>query len=284
MRTRSVESGRDRKAFARDAGMGQVSLISVLAGTLVAFASFAILLAIVAGILSAVGIDTAELTSNDYEELGIVGAIVAALVLFLSYFFGGYIAGRLARRAGALNGGLVLLLAVLIGAVIALVVGTQTDTEAVAADLRIVGVPTSGADYASIGTIAGIVSLVAMLAGAVLGGLAGERWHGKLAARALSPEVGPQAEARQEMVEAQQRLERQQAHPPVTGRVDQGDRDDTASGPTVVAVPQNELEARAWGARSSEATSTTSSVATTEPPRRRRQRPLRSNSPRQGDR
>ena len=273
MRTKSVESGKDRKSFARSAGMGQVSLISVLAGTLVALASFAILLAIVAGILAAVGIDTAGLTSNDYRRLGIGGAVVAALVLFLSYFFGGYIAGRLARRAGAVHGGLVLLVAVLLGAAVALVVGTQADTEAVAADLRIVGVPTSGSDYGSIATIAGIVSLAAMLAGAVLGGLAGERWHGKLATRAFNPEIGPDAAARQEALEAQRREQEQarQVAPAPSGwpAHAEGTGAAPAAGPGVAEpVPAPGPEVAATG-----------SLATAQGPRRR-ERPLRSDSPR----
>lgn len=273
MRTRSVESGRDRKTFARDAGMGQVSLISVLAGTLVAFASFALLLAITAAVLSAVGVDTEGLTSNDYRELGIGAGIVAALVLFLSYFFGGYIAGRLSRRAGALNGGLVLLTAILIGAAIALLVGTQANTEALAADLRLIGVPTSGADYGSIATIAGIVALLAMLAGSVLGGLKGERWHGKLATRALSPDVGPEAQARQEIVEAEQRHQHQPE--PVELR-DSPDRRATA----MASAPRNDVEARDWG--TAPVSNGTATVATAERIRRR-ERPLRSDSPRRGE-
>ena len=276
MRTKSVESGRDRKTFARDAGMGQVSLISVLAGTLVAFASFAILLAITAAILSAVGIDTSRLASNDYRELGIGAGIVAALVLFLSYFFGGYIAGRLSRRAGALNGGLVWLTAILIGAGIALIVGTQADTEALAADLRVIGVPTSGADYGSIATIAGIVALAAMLAGSVLGGLKGERWHGKLTTRAFSPDVGPEAQARQEIIEAQERHQHQPE--PVAPRDDEV-RDREATAP-LSSAPGNDVEARTWGTAA--VSNGTGPVATTEPPRRR-ERPLRSESPRRGD-
>lgn len=189
--TKAVETGKDRKVFVRDAGMGQLSLISVLAGTLVAFATFAILLAIVAGILAVVGVDTARVTTNDWEQLGVSGGIVAALVLFVSYFFGGYISGRMARRAGALNGGLVFVLAILIGVTIAVVVGSQVNTESVANNLRVLGVPTSSSDFAKIGTVAGIAAIVAMLVGAILGGLSGERWHGKLAARALDPDVGP---------------------------------------------------------------------------------------------
>ncbi|MGI9120079.1 MAG: YrzE family protein [Acidimicrobiales bacterium] len=204
---RKVESGKERKMVARDAGMGPVSLISILAGTLVAFAAFAILLAVVAGILAAVGFDTADLVSIDYQKVGIISAIVTFLVLFVAYFFGGYIAGRLARRAGALNGGLVFLLAILIGVVVAVLVATQSDTQAIATNVRVVGVPTSGEDYRPLATIAGVASLLAMLGGAILGGVSGERWHGKLAARAMSPDVGPEAAGRTQMVEAEQRRE-----------------------------------------------------------------------------
>lgn len=202
-----VESGKDRKMVARDAGMGSISLISILAGTLVAFAAFAILLAVVAGILAAVGFDTADLVSIDYQKVGIISAIVTFLVLFVAYFFGGYIAGRLARRAGALNGGLVFLLAILIGVVVAVLVATQSDTQAIATNVRVVGVPTSGEDYRPLATIAGVASLLAMLGGAILGGVSGERWHGKLAARAMSPDVGTEAAGRTQMVEAEQRRE-----------------------------------------------------------------------------
>ncbi|MDP9209899.1 MAG: hypothetical protein M3O65_15710, partial [Actinomycetota bacterium] len=47
-------------------------------------------------------------------------------------------------------------------------------------NLRSIGIPTSGEEWAEIGTIVGLGSLLAMLAGSVLGGILGERWHGKL--------------------------------------------------------------------------------------------------------
>ncbi|CAN5218437.1 hypothetical protein BH24ACT1_BH24ACT1_11720 [soil metagenome] len=288
-----VESGKDRKIFARDAGMGQVSFLSILAGTLVAFASFAVLLAIVGAILAAVGIDTATLTANDYERLGIGGAVVAGLVLFVSYFFGGYIAGRLARRAGALNGGLVLVMALLIGAVVALIVGTQADTESVAADLRVIGVPTSGSDYSAIATVAGIVTLLAMIAGAVLGGLMGERWHGKLAARAFDPNVGPESAARHEVAEAERRRTEDYHEPdqrpsdadrsrPWATQQSAGAQSPPESSPGPGPDRQSEAEHRAWGTPAPESSDVQGSppggsVVTDERSARpRRERPLRS--------
>lgn len=177
--------------LATEAGYPKVSLGSVLAGVLVAYGAFAIIAAIAGGVLSAMGVDIGALSSNDWREFGIVSGAVAALSLFLSYLFGGYVAGRMARRAGALNGALVFLFGILLVAGVGTAIGTQADGDAVLSNLRSMGVPTSGEEYAAIGTFAGLGAIVAMLAGAILGGISGERWHGKLVARALDPTVGP---------------------------------------------------------------------------------------------
>jgi hypothetical protein len=178
--------------LATEAGYPKVSLGSVLAGVLVAYGAFAIIAAIAGGILTAAGVDTESLSSNDWREYGIVSGAAAALSLFLSYLFGGYVAGRRARRAGALNGALVFLFGILLVAGVAAAIGTQADGDAVMSNLRSMGVPTSGDEYAAIGTFAGLGAIVAMLVGSILGGISGERWHGKLVARALDPTVGPE--------------------------------------------------------------------------------------------
>jgi hypothetical protein len=113
----------------------------------VAYGLFAVLAAVTAGVLRAVGVDTTALTSNDWRRLGIGSAISAAVVLFISYFFGGYVAGRMARRAGAVNGVLVFVLAVLVAIAAGVAIGAQADTEAVVSNLRSLGVPTSGSEY-----------------------------------------------------------------------------------------------------------------------------------------
>lgn len=190
-RSRAVESRRDRMELATEAGYPKVSLGSVLAGVLVAYGAFAVLAAIAGGILDAVGVDTESLSTNDWREYGIVSGAAAALSLFLSYLFGGYVAGRMARRAGALNGALVFLFGILLVAGVAAAIGSQADGDAVLSNLRSMGVPTSGDEYAAIGTFAGLGAIVAMLLGSLLGGLSGERWHGKLLTRALDPSVGP---------------------------------------------------------------------------------------------
>jgi hypothetical protein len=186
-----IETGRDRAALTRQAGIGKLSLISVLAGVLVAYGAFAVLAALAAAAAAALGLNT-DLSANNWAELGVGSAIVAAVVLLLAYLFGGYVAGRMARRAGLLHGIAVFILALVIVALVAAIAATQTDTSVIRDNLRSLGIPTTGAEWGDVGTLAGIGSLAAMLVGALLGGLLGERWHTKLTRRAASPNYGPE--------------------------------------------------------------------------------------------
>jgi uncharacterized membrane protein len=188
-----VETGRDRAALTREAGIGKLSFISVLAGVLVAYGAFAVLAALAAAAAAAIGLNT-DLSANNWAELGVGSAIVAAVVLLLAYLFGGYVAGRMARRAGLLHGVGVFILALVIVALIAVIAATQTDVSAIRGNLRSLGIPTTGAEWGNVGTLAGIGSLVAMLVGALLGGMLGERWHTKLTRRAASSKYGPGGE------------------------------------------------------------------------------------------
>jgi hypothetical protein len=137
------------------------------------------------------GVETESLSTNDWREFGMATGAAAALSLFLAYLFGGYVAGRMARRAGMLHGALVFIFGILLVAGVAAAIGSQADADAVTSNLRSMGLPTSGEEYAAIGTFAGLGAIVAMLLGSLLGGSLGERWHGKLVARALDPAVGP---------------------------------------------------------------------------------------------
>jgi hypothetical protein len=189
MRTDTVETRHDRAVLAQDAGLGKVSLASVLAGTLVAYGAFAVLLAIAAAVAKGVGFDT-DLSDNEWRRLGAGGGAVVAVVLFCAYFFGGYVAGRMSRRAGALNGFLVFVLGIVLAVGVAGLVNLFTDTADIRRELRSIGIPTSADEWRDIGTVAGIGSMVAIFLGSWLGGVAGERWHGKLLTRAMDPTVG----------------------------------------------------------------------------------------------
>ena len=184
------ESPRDRAALAREAGLGRLSLPSVLAGVLVAYGAFAVLAALVGAVAAAIGLNT-DLAGNDWATLGMGSAIAVAIVLLVAYLFGGYVSGRMARRAGLLNGLAVFVLAVVLVAVVAAIAASQADTDAVQANLRSLGIPTTGSEWGRVGTVAGIGSLAAMLVGALLGGVLGERWHSKLTRRAVSGKYGP---------------------------------------------------------------------------------------------
>ncbi len=172
--------------------MGRVSLLGILAGTLVAYGAFVILLAIAAAVADAVDLTTRIPTLN-WEELGTTAGLIVAGVLLLAYLFGGYVAGRMARRAGALNGFLVFVLGILLPVLVALLVNLITDNDAILVNLRSAGIPTTGEEWGEAATVAGIASLVAIVVGPILGGLLGERWHAKLMRRAVDPSVGPRA-------------------------------------------------------------------------------------------
>jgi hypothetical protein len=189
MRTDTVESRHDRAVLAQDAGFGKVSFVSVLAGTLVAYGAFAVLLAIAAAVATGVGVDT-DFSDNEWRRLGAAGGAVVAVVLFLAYWFGGYVAGRMSRRAGTTNGFLVFVLGVVLAVGVAGLVNLFADGDDIVRELRGTGIPTTWDKWRDIGTVAGIGSILGMLFGSLLGGLAGERWHGKLLGRAMDPAVG----------------------------------------------------------------------------------------------
>ncbi len=205
MRDRTVmrESSRERRELADDAGFGSFSFTSVLAGVLVAYGAFSILVGLAGAVVGAVGDDT-DLT-GDWERLGTTGGLIVAALLLLAYLFGGYVAGRMARRNGLVHGLGVLVLGVAIVGIVAALVRSSAGTEAIEANLRSLGIPTTADEYGQAGTVAGIASLLAIVAGSMVGGALGERWHGRLMARAADPTVGAQAAAAREAEEARTR-------------------------------------------------------------------------------
>jgi hypothetical protein len=186
----SYESPKERASLAHEAGLGRLSFPSILAGVLVAYGAFAVLAALVGTVAAAIGLNT-DLNRNDWSTLGLGSAIAVAVVLLAAYLFGGYVAGRMARRAGLLNGLAVFLLAVVLVVVVGAVAASQADAEAIGSNLRSLGIPTTGTEWGKAGTVAGIGSLAAMLVGALLGGVLGERWHSKLTRRAVSGKYRP---------------------------------------------------------------------------------------------
>ena len=140
------------------------------------------LIAAIGGAIGAVAPEAAEDAANAAaDNMGvatIVGAIALALVLFISYFAGGYVAGRMARFSGVKQGLAVWLWAIVIAVIVAVVTaigGAQWDI------LGALGgfprIPVTPETATTAGILTAIGAAVVTLAGALLGGAAGMRYH-----------------------------------------------------------------------------------------------------------
>jgi hypothetical protein len=197
-----AETARSRRQLVEEAGWRRTSGLSVLAGTLVAFGAVALIGAAAGAAGSALGIDTDGISTHEWRQAGMVGAAVGALVLFASFYFGGYTAGRMGRRAGARHGALVFLLSALLIGGIALIAWAMSGSLDVQSNLQDAGVPTNANTWSDIGIGAAIAAAAAMLLGSVLGGIRGDRWHGRLAT-AVVEHRDAEREAEMDRVRAQ---------------------------------------------------------------------------------
>lgn len=236
---RTVERSRDRSELVREAGMGSISAISVLAGVLVAYGAVLLLLAVAGGIGSALGLETSGISENEWRDIGIGAVAAIGVVLLVSYFFGGYVAGRMGRRSGLAHGLLVFGLGLVVVAVAAAATSLGADGEVIGDELRNQGIPTGADDWRDIGLFGGIGVLAAMLVGSVLGGIKGERWHGLLVTKALDPAVRPRGaedddDRRSDLAEVRDRDERSERTVVVPAR---GTGDDTVTTAAVTRDP-----------------------------------------------
>ena len=155
-------------------------------GWLTATGAAVLLTALVAGAGAAIGSladpsQAADAATDNASTVGLVGAIVLGLVILVSYFCGGYVAGRMSRFSGAKQGIAVWLWALIITVVLAIVgaiAGTQFN---VLADLNsFPRIPINEGDLALGSIITALAIAVVSLGGAILGGLAGMRYHRKV--------------------------------------------------------------------------------------------------------
>lgn len=114
------------------------------------------------------------------ETIGLVGGITLLVVLLIAYYCGGYVAGRMARFNGLRQGLAVWIWTILVAivlAVVALVAGAEYNVlEQLDA---FPAIPLDG-DIGTAGLIALGAAAAASLVGALLGGLAGMRFHRKV--------------------------------------------------------------------------------------------------------
>jgi hypothetical protein len=141
---------------------------------------------LLAGILTAIGFginagtngDAASTASTNQATTGIGAIIVFLVVVLIAYLAGGYVAGRMARFSGLKQGLAVWLWALVVTIVLGIVgaiAGSQYNI------LDRIGTLPSMSGQMTLGTTLSVVAVaVIALIGALLGGLAGMRYHRKV--------------------------------------------------------------------------------------------------------
>lgn len=164
---------------------GGMKFGSAFFGWLTATGTAVLLTALVAAAGAAVGLGSAGSADRAIDQananastVGLVGAIALVVILLVAYFCGGYVAGRMARFDGGKQGIAVWLWAAIIAVVVAvltLIFGSQ---------YNILGslnsfprIPLGEGSVTLTGIITAVVVAVVSLAGAILGGVAGMRYH-----------------------------------------------------------------------------------------------------------
>jgi hypothetical protein len=140
------------------------------------------------GLLTAVGLGvgsqqdlTPAQVGGGPRTLGVAGAIVLLVVILVAYYCGGYVAGRMARFNGFKQGvGVWLwsLVAAVVVTVLSLVAGDRFNVLSSVNSLP--SLPVSGNALTTAAIVSAIVVIVAAFVGAVLGGLAGMRYHRRI--------------------------------------------------------------------------------------------------------
>lgn len=165
---------------------GGVKIGSAFFGWLTATGIAVLLTALLAAAGAAIGVATdtdlndvaAEADQLSNETIGLIGGIALLVILLIAYYCGGYVAGRMARFNGVRQGIAVWLWALLIAAIVAVIAAVAGDEYDVLAQLN--AFPRIALTEGEL-TTGGIIALVAValtaLIGAILGGLAGMRYH-----------------------------------------------------------------------------------------------------------
>ena len=183
----AAELGLDRRSVVtrEKEQFGGLKIGSAFFGWLAATGMAVILTALLAGAGTAVGVATntdpgqaVDEATGNVATVGVGGAVALAVIVFVSFYCGGYVAGRMARFNGAKQGVAVWLWTLVVSLVVAAVgaaVGSQYDVLG-----RLNAFPRIPVGEGSV-TTAGIVSILVAaavaLAGAIVGGLAGMRFH-----------------------------------------------------------------------------------------------------------
>ncbi|GAA5128725.1 hypothetical protein [Pseudonocardia adelaidensis] len=141
--------------------------MAALLGALAAAAGAAL------GLVNPMAVDPAATS----RTIGVVGALVLLAAIFVAYYCGGYVAGRMARFAGARQGVAVWLWTLFLAVIGAVITTVVTGAVPVPSLYDLVRLPMSGGVLSAGAAALAVGVLVVTLVGAVLGGLAGMRYH-----------------------------------------------------------------------------------------------------------
>lgn len=137
----------------------------------------ALLASIGAGIGMNAGVDPNQVTGNA-GTVGIISAIALLLVVLVAYFCGGYVAGRMARFNGVKQGLGVWLWGIIAAVVIAILAAITGNQQTASRYLEAAPqIPLSASSLTTGGILTAVAVVVVALIGAILGGLAGMRFH-----------------------------------------------------------------------------------------------------------
>jgi len=161
---------REKEAF------GGIKFGSAFFGWLTTIGATILLVAIATAVAAGINIDPG-VSSQDLRGVGIGVAIALLVILFIAYFVGGYVAGRMARFDGARQGFAVWLWAVVVAIILTIagvIARQQTD---ITSQVNLPSIPVSADEVTAGGLIGLAIVLVVTLVAAILGGLAGMRFH-----------------------------------------------------------------------------------------------------------
>ena len=164
----------DRRAVQRDR-FGGADGTAIFFGWLSALGLAALVLAVVAAAGTRL-----DLSTNDANTIGIVGAAILVVVLLLAYYCGGYVAGRMARFDGARQGLRVWILGLLVTIALAAAGWIGGSEYNVLEQLNLPRIPVDEGDIATGAVITLVVVLLGTLLAAVAGGRAGDRYHARI--------------------------------------------------------------------------------------------------------
>jgi hypothetical protein len=163
-------------------------------GWLTATATVIVITAVLAAVLAAIGLGgnakpgpIADAPSHNAGTITPVSAIVLALILLIAYYFGGYVAGRMTLLDGIRQGVAVWLCGIVVTGMLVIVgVITGRRFNVLATLNSFPRIPVREGDLTTNRLITVVVAVLITLSGAILGGLAGMRYHRRVIRAALS--------------------------------------------------------------------------------------------------